>query len=177
MKATARLNELKLSKGTLVYLDKKTGKKTELKDFNLAIKDLSIGNTPGDIIKNASFTGSVDCKEVLQKDLRIENLKASVKAVKGIYNFQPLAIGSLVYFDRKAGEKTELKEINLTIKDLSLADTSGEIDKERFVHGKHGLQGGAEKEPQGRQREEFHKSGEGGILPQTPYHGYLWRKG
>ena len=129
LKATTRLNELKLSKGMLVYLDMKTGKKTELKDFNLAIKDLSIGNTPGDIINNASFTGSVDCKEVLQKDFRIDNLKASVKAVKGAYNFQPLAIGSLVYFDRKAGEKTGLKEINLTIKDLSVADTSGDMIK------------------------------------------------
>ena len=129
LKVTTGLNELKLSNGVLVYLDKKTGKKTELKDFNLAIKDISRGNTPGEIIKNASFTGSVDCKEILQKDLRIENLRASVKSVKGRYNFQPVAIGSLVYFDRKAGEKTELKEINLTIKDLSVADTSGKTIK------------------------------------------------
>ena len=64
---------------------------------------------------------------MLQKDFRIENLKAPVKAVKGIYNFEPLAIGALVYFDKKAGEKTELKEINLAIKDLSVVDTSGEL--------------------------------------------------
>lgn len=123
------LNDLKLSKGVIVYLDKKTGEKTEFKDFNLAIKDLSISDISGDIIKNASFTGSLDCKEVLQKDFRIENLKASVKAVKGIYNLEPLAIGALVYFDRKAGEKTELKEIKLAIKDLSVVDTSGVIIK------------------------------------------------
>ncbi len=124
--AAFSLNDLKLSKGVLVYLDKKTGEKTEFKDFNLAIKDLSIA---GNVIKNASFTGSFDCKEVLQKDFRIENLKAPVKAVKGIYNFEPLAIGALVYFDKKAGEKTELKEINLAIKDLSVVDTSGNIIK------------------------------------------------
>ena len=41
--AAFSLNDLKLSKGVLVYLDKKTGEKTEFKDFNLAIKDLSIG--------------------------------------------------------------------------------------------------------------------------------------
>jgi hypothetical protein len=34
-------------------MDKKTGGKTEFKDFNLAIKDLSIA---GNVIKNASFT-------------------------------------------------------------------------------------------------------------------------
>jgi len=124
--AAFSLNDLKLSKGVLVYIDKKTGEKTEFKDFNLAINNLSIA---GDVIKNASFTGSFDCKEVLQKDFRIENLKAPVKAVKGIYNFEPLAIGALVYFDKKAGEKTELKEINLTIKELSVVDTSGVIIK------------------------------------------------
>jgi len=127
--AASSLNELKLSKGALVYLDKKTGEKTEFKDFNLAIKGLSIGDTAADIIKNVSFTASFDCKEVLQKDFRIENLKAPVKAVKGIYNFEPLTIGALVYFDKKAGEKTELKEINLAIKDLSVVDTSGVIIK------------------------------------------------
>jgi len=124
--AAFSLNDLKLSKGVLVYLDKKTGEKTEFKDLNLAIKDLSIA---GNVINNASFTGSFECKEVLQKDFRIENLKAHVKTVKGLYNFEPLTIGTLVYFDKKAGEKTELKEINLAIKYLSVVDTSGKIIK------------------------------------------------
>ena len=123
------LNKLKMSKAVLVYLDKKTGEKTEFKDFNLAINDLLIPDTSRDIMKNVSFTGSFDCKEVLQKNFRIENLKAPIKAVKGTYNVELLAIGSLVYFDRKAGEKTELKEINLAIKDLLVVDTSGVIIK------------------------------------------------
>ena len=126
--AAFSLNDLKLSKGVLVYLDKKTGEKTEFKDFNLAVKDLS--SIAGNFIKNASFTGSFDCKEVLQPDFRIDNIKSPVKAVKGIYNFEPLTIQSLVYFDRKAGEKTELKEINLAIKDLSVVETSGKIIKD-----------------------------------------------
>jgi AsmA protein len=133
--AAFSLNELKLSKGVLVYLDKMTGEKTEFKDFNLTIKGLSIA---GDVVKNASFTGSFDCKEVLQKDFRIENLKAAVKAVRGIYNFEPLAIRTLVYFDKKAGEKTELKEINLAIKDLLVVDTSGAIIKNIVFTGNLG---------------------------------------
>jgi hypothetical protein len=124
--AAFSLNDLKLTKGLLVYLDKKTGEKTEFKDFNLAIKDLSVA---GNVIMNSSFRGSFDCKEVQQKDFRIENLKAPVKAVKGIYNFQPLTIGALVYYGKKTGEKTELKEINLAVKNLSVADTSGVIIK------------------------------------------------
>ncbi len=125
--AAITLNEFKLSNGVLVYLDKKTDEKTEFKDFSVAMKGLLIGDTATNIVKNLSFTGSFDCKEVLQKDFRIENLKATAKTVKGIYNFEPLTIGVLVYFDKKAGEKTELKEINLAIKDLSVMDTSGVI--------------------------------------------------
>ena len=127
--AAFSFNELKLSKGVLVYLDKNTGEKTEFKDFSLTIRDLLMPDTSADIIKNVSFTGSFDCKEVLQKDFRIENLKAPVKAVRGTYNFEPLTMGSLVYFDKKAGEKTELRAINLAIKDLTVADTSGVIIK------------------------------------------------
>jgi uncharacterized protein involved in outer membrane biogenesis len=125
--AAFTLNEFKLSKGVMVYLDKKTDEKTEFNNFTVDIKGLSIDDTSADILKNLSFTGSFDCKEVLQKDVRIENLKAPVKAVKGTYNFEPLTFGALVYFDKKAGEKTELKEINLAIKDLSVTDTSGAI--------------------------------------------------
>lgn len=130
LKAIVSLDELKLSKGALVYLDKKTGEKTDIKDFNLSIKDLSIENTPGGFIKNASFTGSVDSKEVHQKDFRIENLRTTVKAVKGKYNFEPLTIGALVKVDRKSGEKTELKGINLAVKDLSVVNTPWETIKD-----------------------------------------------
>ena len=128
--AAINLNELKVSKGALVYLDKKSGEKTELKDFNLTIKGFSIRDTSASFIKGASFTGIFDCNEVLQKDVRIENLKVPVRAVKGIYNFEPVSIGTLAYFENKVGEKTELKEINLTIKDLSAEGTSGEIIKD-----------------------------------------------
>ncbi len=120
--AVSSLNELKLSNGVLVYLDKKTKEKTEFKDFSLNIKNISIAG-------NISFTGSFDCNEVLQKDIGIENLKASAKAVKGIYNFDPITIGALVYSDKKNGKKSELKEINLAIKNLSVLDTPGKIRK------------------------------------------------
>ncbi len=145
--AVSRLKKLRLSQGTLVYLDKKTGEKTELKDIDLAITGLSIGDSAKDIVKNISFTGSLDCKEILQSDFRIENIKAQVKAAKGIYHIEPLAIGTLVYFDKKAGEQIELKEINLVIKDCSIADPSGVIIKNIAFTGNHGLQGNAEKRP------------------------------
>lgn len=131
--AAFSLNDLKLSKGELIYLDRKTGEKTEFKDFNLAIKDLS---AVGSFIKNASFTGSFDCKEVLQENFRIENLRATVKGVKGIYNLDPLTLRALVYLDRKSGEKTEFNEVNLAIRDLSVENTPGDIIKHVSFTGK-----------------------------------------
>jgi AsmA protein len=124
--AAFHLSDFNLANGTLVYLAKKPGEKTEWNDFNLAVEDLSIA---GNVIKSASFKGSFDCREVLQKDFKIENLRAPVKAVKGIYHFDALTIGALVYFDKKAGEKTELKEFSLAIKDLSVVETSGRMIK------------------------------------------------
>jgi AsmA protein len=86
------LNELNVSKGALVYLDKKTGKKTEWKEINMTTRDLSMADTSESIIKNISFTGSFDCQEVLQKDLKIENLKGPLKADKGVFSLKPLTI-------------------------------------------------------------------------------------
>jgi AsmA protein len=121
--------ELKLSRGELVYLDRKTGAKTEFKEINLELKDLSVGNAPGGMVRNASFVGTFHCKEVLQKHLRIENLNAPVVAVRGIYSFQPLVMGTLVSQNKKTGEKTEWKDISLSIRDCSVAGNSGAITK------------------------------------------------
>jgi uncharacterized protein involved in outer membrane biogenesis len=90
------LNDLKLSKGTLVYLDEKTGKKTELKEINLAVRDISVADTSKGIIKTISFTGNFDCKVLTQKDLRIENIKAPLKVDKGVFSFKPLDRKSVV---------------------------------------------------------------------------------
>jgi uncharacterized protein involved in outer membrane biogenesis len=86
------LNNLKLSKGAMVYLNKKMGVKAELKEINLAIRDISLPDTSENIIKNVSFTGNFDCKEVLYNNLRIENFKAPIKADKGVFSLKPLTM-------------------------------------------------------------------------------------
>ncbi len=93
--APLSLKEIKLSEGALVYLDKKTGEKTELKGINMAVQDFLVADTSGETVKNISFTGSFDCKDILQKDLRIENLKGLVKADKGAYSLKPVTMDVL----------------------------------------------------------------------------------
>ncbi|HAR97033.1 MAG TPA: hypothetical protein DCR97_13900, partial [Deltaproteobacteria bacterium] len=60
--------------------------------INLAVRDLTIADISGEIVKNVSFTGNMDCKEMLRKNLRIENIKGSIKARKGVFHLKPLSI-------------------------------------------------------------------------------------
>ena len=139
--AALSLNELKLSKGVLVYLDKKTGEKTEFKDFNLAVKDLSIA---GDVIKNASFTGSFDCKEVRKKDLTIDNVKSQIKAEKEVIYLIPLTMdifGSKgegdVTADKSAGDA--VYKINLKISKLDFEKLQESFGTKKVIGGKGDL--------------------------------------
>jgi uncharacterized protein involved in outer membrane biogenesis len=86
------LNDLKLSKGAIVYLNKKIGVKAELKEISLAVRDILLTDTSESIIKNVSFTGNFDCKELLYNDLRIENFKAPITANKGVFSLKPFTM-------------------------------------------------------------------------------------
>lgn len=115
--AAFSLNDLKLSKGVLVYLDKKTGEKTEFNDFNLAVKDLWVVDTSGSIIKNISFTGNLHCTEIRKSDLRIDNVKSTITVAKGVVSLTPL---SMDIFDAKGEGAVTL--------DKSAVDTLYKID-------------------------------------------------
>jgi len=111
--AAFNLKELKLSQGALAYLDKKTGEKTEFKGINLAITDLSITDlsitdTSGDIIKNMSFTGNVDCREMRKKNRKIDNIKSPVGADKGVIHLTSLTMD---IFGAKGGRRCYRRQV------------------------------------------------------------------
>jgi uncharacterized protein involved in outer membrane biogenesis len=138
------LNDLKLSRGTLVYLNEKTGKKTELKEINLALRDISVSDTSLGIIKNISFTGNFDCKILTQKDLRIENLKAPVKAEKGVFSFNPLTMdvfGGKGEGDLRADESgaDPAYKINLKVAKLDFEKLQESFGIKRSISGKGDL--------------------------------------
>ena len=137
-------NEIKLSKGALIYLDKKTGEKTEFKEINVATTDLSVAGTSGDVIKNVSFTGSFECKEVLQKDLRIENLKGLMKADKGVFSLKPLTMD--VFGGKGEGDFTADESpvgpaytVNLTVSKLDFDKLEKFFGTRKVVGGKGDL--------------------------------------
>ena len=134
-------NELKVSKGTLVYLDKTRGEKTELKEINLTTKDLLIGDTAGDITKNISFVGTMDCKELQKKDLKIDNIKSGIKADKGVFTLKPLTMD--IFGARGEGDVTVSKlesdtqyRINLNVSKLDFERLQESFALERLVGGK-----------------------------------------
>jgi uncharacterized protein involved in outer membrane biogenesis len=142
--AAFSLNDLKLSKGVLVYIDKKAGEKTELKEINLAIKDLSVVDTSGKIIKNISFTGNLDCKEVRKKDLKIDNVKSPIKVEKGVIYLMSLTMdifGAKAEGDATA-DKSEVDavyKINLKVSKLDFEKLQESFGTKKVIGGKGDL--------------------------------------
>jgi AsmA protein len=130
--------------GALVYFDKKTGEKTELKEINLAIKDLSVVDTSGNIIKNIAFTGNMDCKEVRKRYLKIDNVKSPVKVEKGVIYLAPLAMdifGAKAEGDATA-DKSEVDavyKINLKVSKLDFAKLQESFGTKKVIGGKGDL--------------------------------------
>ena len=139
--AAISLNELKLSRGVLVYLDKKTGEKTELKGINLAIKDLSVADPSEGILNNISFTGSMDCNEVRRKDLKIDNLKSPIKVANGIIYFTPFAMD--IFGSKAVGDATVDKsssdpvyKINVKVSKLDFEKLEVSFGAKKVIGGK-----------------------------------------
>jgi uncharacterized protein involved in outer membrane biogenesis len=144
LQAVASLNELKLSQGVLVYLDKKTGEKTELKEINLAIKDLTVVDAPGETIKNVSFTGNMDCKEVRKKNFKIDNVESSIKADKGVFHLKPFTMD--IFGAKGEGDATldrsesdTLYSINLKISKLDFEKFEQSFGIKKVIGGKGDL--------------------------------------
>jgi hypothetical protein len=138
------LNKFTLFKGMLVYLDMKTGKKTELKEINLVLKNLSVVDTSGDIIRNISFAGSMECKEVLQTPFRIDSIKGPIKAEKGVFIAKPLTMdifGAKGEGDASADESEPDGEykMNLNVSNLDFERFEESFGVTKVIGGKGDL--------------------------------------
>jgi len=142
--AAFTLNELKMSNALLVYLDKKTGEKTELEDFNLDIKDFLIGDISEDMIKNVSFTGNMDCKEVRKSTLKIDNLKSPIKMENGVIYLNPLTMD--IFGSKGEGDATVDKskndavyKINLKVSKMDFERLEESFSTKKIIGGKGDL--------------------------------------
>ena len=139
-----RLNDLKLSKGSLFYLDQKTGEKTELRETDLTIRSIAVADGPGSLVNNISFTGTMDCKELAKKDLKVNRIRGDVKAEKGVFSFKPLIMdifggaGEGDITADKSKVKAEYK-INLKASKLDFEKLEESFDVKKLVGGKGDL--------------------------------------
>ncbi len=140
---TFSLTDLKLSEGALDYLDEKTGEKIELKGIDMAVKNLLVADTSGEILKNVSLTGNLACREVLRKDLKIENVKGPMKVDKGVYSLKPLTMDALG--GKGEGEVTvdeseaATYEINLKVSKFDFEKLGAFVGTARVIGGKGDL--------------------------------------
>lgn len=139
--AAFTLNELKMSNGLLVYLDKKTGGKTELKEINMDIKDFLIGDITKEIIKNISFTGNMGCKEVRGKSLNIDNIKSPIKVENGVIYLNLLTMD--IFGSKGEGDATVDKsksdavyKINLKVSKLDFEKLEESFSTKKIIGGK-----------------------------------------
>ncbi|MBF0557376.1 MAG: AsmA family protein [Nitrospirae bacterium] len=142
--AAFSLKELKLTKGAIVYLDQKTGEKTELTEINLLAKDISATDTSGAGIKGISFNGNLFCKEIRKKDLRIENVKSAVKAEKGVISLTSLTMD--IFGAKAEGDATvdrsepdAVYKIKLKISKLDFEKLVGAFGTKKVLGGKGDL--------------------------------------
>ncbi len=129
------MNEIKLTRGSLIYSDQKTGERTEIEDLNFVLKNVSIEDISGDLIKGTSFEGSLNYKHFRQRQLWIEEFSAEVRADRGRFDFKPLTIASIITTSGKTKSKTELHNVNADLKGLSIADTSGDVLRSASLEG------------------------------------------
>ncbi len=143
LKAVSRVKELTLARGTLIYHDQMTGERTELKEITAAIGGLSIGHGR-DIIKDVSFSGHLECGEVVYRGFRIENVRSTVEAAKGVVYLKPLTMdifGAKGEGDVSA-ERPEggaVYKINLRISQLDLERLEESFGARKLVGGKGDL--------------------------------------
>ncbi len=143
LKAVSRVQELTLSQGALVYRDQKTGEKTELKEITATIAGLSIEHER-DIVKDVSFSGHLECGEVLYKDFRIDNIRSTIKAAKGVVYLKPLTMdifGAKGEGDASAeqSESGAVYKINLRISQLDFERLEESFGAKELIGGKGDL--------------------------------------
>jgi len=142
--AALGFKRIMLSQGTLDYIDKKTGDKTELRGINLVIDNLSAGGASRPIPKNISFTGNMECKEARIKNLKIDNFRSSVKAENGVFTFMPVTMdifgaigeGNATIDNSNAGAEYK---INLKATRLDFAKFEESLSAKKAIGGKGDL--------------------------------------
>ncbi len=79
--------------GHFLYVDRKTGSRTELQGIDLTVRDLSLGGKAGaGIMKTLSFTGDLKIAGVRAGNVAVSDFQAGVQAANGVFHVRPLTM-------------------------------------------------------------------------------------
>lgn len=124
--------------GHVLYLDEKSGGKTEAKDCALSIQNLSSGR--GVSFGALSFDGHLSCKEVKAQELRISDVRVDMKAHGGKFEAAPFTM-KIFGGNCKGGIKGMLTgesreySIDLAITKFRFEEVLGTFNQKKSVHG------------------------------------------
>jgi len=137
-------NELKLSKGTVVYLNRKNGERAEYTDISLDIRDLAAMIAPGAIMQDVSFNGQLGCKEMRHKGLTLHNIKSPVAMAKKVISLTDLTMD--IFGAQGAGNAmvdssgaAALYRIDLKVSKLDFVELEKSFGLKKVIGGKGDL--------------------------------------
>jgi uncharacterized protein involved in outer membrane biogenesis len=81
-----------ISGGSVVYYDKKSGRRSELRDFDLTVKKLSFSGETEDPLRTIALSGDVTCKSMRIGDITATNLRCPIRAKGGVFDFGPFVV-------------------------------------------------------------------------------------
>ena len=138
------LTNLTLSDVTWSFHNQKTGEHFAAKGIDAAVKNFSVAPASEEALSNVSFTGTLTCKELVRKDLKIENIEGPMQADKGVYSLKPLVMG--VFGGKGAGDFTvditkpdAVYEINVKISNLDFEKLEESFGMNKMIGGKGDL--------------------------------------
>ena len=90
---TLDLAHLSAVHGTVLYVDKQSGKELEARDCKLDASRLRLTGTVGtDMMKNVHVTADMACARVSSKDFVVSGIKLSVQGGNGIFHLKPVSM-------------------------------------------------------------------------------------
>ena len=132
------MGNISIKGGALMFLKEKTGARVEFAKCDLKITDASLGM--GDMPGALSFAGDLSCREVSGKDLRVKDLRSSVKMMKGTLEADPVTLK--VFGGEGRGrlrialaDKTPRYTIDLDVKKLRFEEVLATFKEKKNIRG------------------------------------------
>jgi AsmA protein len=125
------IDKIIISKGDIVYSDRKAGTVTEMKGVDVAIKDIVTGNSgKQSVVQDISFKGSLSLTKLTSHDLNLSDLEFRISAQEGLFHIQLLPM--TLFGGKGKGEVTF--DVSGKTPSLKIQSSISKLNIEEFTH-------------------------------------------